>query len=136
MPHRATNTKPHSRVRFSEYSAARSQTSAGRSSRRASIPARPRVSPRRASIALTALRRARSDDPRVRFEDEKDRRAFGRAAAIGIEFAAVVVVCLVGGYWLDEKFDTEPTLTLLGLLLGSVTGFRILWKLAKEQARD
>ena len=47
-----------------------------------------------------------------------------------------VVVCLVGGWWLDQKLDTEPGFTLGGLVLGSVTGFRILWKLAQSTQDD
>ena len=72
----------------------------------------------------------------MRFENDKERRAFGRAAVVGIEFAMAVVVCLVGGYWLDQKLGTEPAITLVGLILGSVTGFRILWKLAKANEPD
>ena len=72
----------------------------------------------------------------VRFENDRERRAFGRAAVVGIEFAVAVVACLVGGYWLDQKLDTEPGFTLGGLVLGSFTGFRILWKLAKATQND
>ncbi len=32
------------------------------------------------------------------------------------------------GYLLDKKFDTDPYLTLAGLLLGIVVGFYDLWK--------
>ena len=80
--------------------------------------------------------RASSDVCDVRFESDKERRAFGRAAVVGIEFAIAVVACLLGGWWLDQKFGTDPTLTLIGLLLGSFTGFRILWKLAQAGAQD
>ena len=84
---------------------------------------------------MTARRRAGSDVD-MRFENDKQRRAFGRAAVVGIEFAVAVVACLLGGYWLDQRYNTEPAFTLAGLVLGSVTGFRILWKLAKESERD
>ena len=32
------------------------------------------------------------------------------------------------GYLLDRKFDTEPYLLLIGLLLGIIVGFYDLWK--------
>ncbi len=72
----------------------------------------------------------------MRFENDQQRRAFGRAAVIGIEFAAAVVACLLGGYWLDQRYNTEPGFTIAGLLLGSLVGFRLLWKLAKASEQD
>lgn len=61
---------------------------------------------------------------------------FGRATVVGIEFAAAVVGCMLGGWWLDGELETEPALTIAGLVLGSITGFRILWKLARSLDKD
>lgn len=41
------------------------------------------------------------------------------AAAIGFSGLA--------GWWLDGKFATDPWLTILGILLGSGTGIKIMW---------
>ena len=59
--------------------------------------------------------------------------AFGLYGAVGFQLAISVVAGLFAGQWADGKLGTEPWLTLLGLLLGSVAGFynliRILnWK--------
>lgn len=50
-----------------------------------------------------------------------------RAAAIvsGIGFTMAVSVALgaLGGAWLDRRWGTEPWLTVIGFLLGSIGGF-------------
>ncbi|NPV48067.1 MAG: AtpZ/AtpI family protein [Armatimonadetes bacterium] len=50
-----------------------------------------------------------------------------RAAAIvsGIGFTMAVSVALgaLGGAWLDRRWGTEPWLTVIGFLLGTIGGF-------------
>lgn len=41
------------------------------------------------------------------------------------------VLCL-GGWWLDDRWGTEPWLLLLGMTLGLISGFYRLWKLGKK----
>ncbi|MEL7367720.1 MAG: AtpZ/AtpI family protein [Myxococcota bacterium] len=72
----------------------------------------------------------------MRFQNDKERRAAARASVIGIEFAVVVVGGLLGGYWLDERYDTKPVITLIGFGFGCLAAFRILWKLAKQSEQD
>lgn len=77
-------------------------------------------------------------------KDPDQRRAIqgaGRASTIGLEIAISVVVCLAGGWWLDEKFGTQPWLTLVGLALGVCAAGWSLYKvtvrlqrLAEEEA--
>ncbi len=50
----------------------------------------------------------------------------GRASSVGIEMALAVVIGLVGGWWLDGELGTEPWLALVGLIIGTVAGFRSL----------
>lgn len=50
-------------------------------------------------------------------------RSAGRLGAIGIEFAASVIGCLLLGYWLDGHFHTSPWCTLTGIIVGSAAGF-------------
>ena len=45
-------------------------------------------------------------------------RKAGPYMGLGIEFAVTVIVCFVGGRWLDGKMGSEPILALIGLLVG------------------
>lgn len=59
--------------------------------------------------------------------------AFGIYGAVGLQLAITVVAGLYIGSLIDKKLETEPWLTLVGLVIGAVGGFynlvRILnWK--------
>jgi ATP synthase protein I len=58
-------------------------------------------------------------------------RSAGRISAVGMEFAGAVIGCLLIGYWIDGKIGTSPWLTIVGVVLGSVAGFRALYRAAK-----
>ncbi len=45
-----------------------------------------------------------------------------RYGSIGIEFAAAIVLCVLLGWWLDNRWHTAPWLTLAGLALGFSAG--------------
>jgi F0F1-type ATP synthase assembly protein I len=60
----------------------------------------------------------------------------GRASAVGIELAVAVIGCLLLGAWADRRFGTDPWLALAGLLVGSLAGFRSLWRAAQASAAD
>lgn len=51
---------------------------------------------------------------------------------LGFEFAGVVFVFCLGGWWLDSKFGTSPILLILGLLISMTGGFYKLWRLGKK----
>ena len=55
--------------------------------------------------------------------------AFGVYGAVGFQLAATVIGGLFFGSWLDKKFGTDPWLTVIGLVLGSVGGFYNLIRL-------
>ena len=59
----------------------------------------------------------------------------GRLSAAGIEVAISTVIGLLGGRWLDEKLGTAPYLTVIGLLLGTVAGFRSVYIVARNSMR-
>lgn len=61
-------------------------------------------------------------------------KALGRSGGIGLEMAALVVVGVYGGRWLDGRFDTGRSLELAGLFLGIAAGFYNLMKLARQVA--
>jgi ATP synthase protein I len=57
---------------------------------------------------------------------------FARLGAVGIELALSTVIGMLGGRWLDDKLSTAPWLTILGLVLGVVAGFRSLVRAARK----
>jgi hypothetical protein len=54
----------------------------------------------------------------------------------GFEFAGVVTLLTLGGWWLDGKFATRPWLMLLGLLVGTIGGIYRLYLEGKRSFRD
>ena len=69
-------------------------------------------------------------------DSRKQFKAFARIGAVGIELALSVVVGLLGGNWLDKHFSTQPILTLAGLILGVIAGFRSLYQTVRKQQRQ
>jgi len=63
-----------------------------------------------------------------------------RYSHLGLTFAATILVWFFGGYWLDGKLGTLPLLTILGVVIGAVSGFvyliRALNQMNKEQEED
>ena len=59
-----------------------------------------------------------------------------RLGSVGIELAISTVIGWLIGRWLDGKFSTEPWLSIVGLLLGVVAGFRSLFLAAKKQSQS
>ncbi len=55
----------------------------------------------------------------------------GIYGAIGLQLAISVVVGVMAGRWLDERWGTTPWLTIVGMLLGSTAGFWNLIRLLK-----
>ncbi len=59
-----------------------------------------------------------------------------RYSAVGMEMGIAVVVGYGVGWWLDEKFGTEPYLMLLMLLLGIGAGFKAIIDAALRFSRE
>lgn len=66
----------------------------------------------------------------------KQLKVYAQLGAVGIEVAISTVVGLLAGQWLDGKLGTEPILTILGLLLGVIAGFRSLIRVARKSTRE
>lgn len=47
-----------------------------------------------------------------------------------------VIGCLLLGHWADGKLGTDPWLALLGIILGSIAGFRSLLRAARSGDDD
>jgi F0F1-type ATP synthase assembly protein I len=54
-------------------------------------------------------------------------RSLTDALNMGTTTVAAVVLGYFGGKWLDTRFDTEPWLTVAGLMLGVATGMKVMW---------
>lgn len=49
--------------------------------------------------------------------------------SLGTEMVASVLIGTLGGYGLDRLFHTKPWLMIIGFILGSIAGFRGLFRL-------
>lgn len=47
---------------------------------------------------------------------------------LGLRFAIAVLIGVGGGYWLDLKLNTMPLFLILGLFLGSISGFLTIYR--------
>lgn len=59
-----------------------------------------------------------------------------RFSHLGIFFGVAVVLGLFAGNWADRRFGTAPALTLVGLVVGLVAGFRELYRVARAAQRS
>lgn len=55
---------------------------------------------------------------------------YGEYLGLGIQIAASLLVPLLAGIWLDNKFDFFPWMTVGGALFGIVSIFAIIFKIA------
>lgn len=54
---------------------------------------------------------------------------------LGLFFGISVVIGMVFGGWLDKRFHTAPWLRIVGVMLGLLTGFNELYRVAKSYQR-
>jgi ATP synthase protein I len=57
------------------------------------------------------------------------------ASSIGLAVVISIFLGLGLGFWLDRRLGTKPWLTVAGLILGVVAGFRNLWIMAERVER-
>ena len=55
------------------------------------------------------------------------------ASTVGLNLVLSTFVGLAIGYGLDRLFNSSPWLTIIFLILGIITGFRELIRIAKKQ---
>lgn len=56
----------------------------------------------------------------------------GKFTALGLEMGLSVVLGLLGGRWLDERFGTKPWLSITGVLLGITAAFLALFRISRS----
>jgi ATP synthase protein I len=57
------------------------------------------------------------------------------AVNLATNVAAVLAIGLLGGRWLDAKFNSGNLLTILGFVLGALTAGKIMWDKLMESDR-
>jgi len=81
--------------------------------------------------------RGGADRPR---RSGRDVRGVGTLFELAFTFAGTLLAGMAVGYyggrWLDRGLGTDPWLQLLGLLLGVVAAFRVLWRTLQRQVED
>lgn len=54
-------------------------------------------------------------------------------AEVGFQYGASIVLCTLGGYWLDKWLDTGNIFLIIGVLFGAIAGFINLLKAVNYQ---
>jgi len=63
-------------------------------------------------------------------------RQIGSFLGLGAEFAVTIAFCVLGGFWLDQRWTTTPLLTIIGALLGMAAAFYSMYKQVTGEQRD
>lgn len=66
----------------------------------------------------------------------KTNTLLSRISLAGLELGIAVAIGIIGGLYLDERFDTGPWLMIVGLMLGVTSGFYNLYRLAAAQEEE
>ena len=68
-------------------------------------------------------------------EEKPEKSIFGQlldASSVGIQLVISTFVGLAIGYGLDHLFGTSPWLTFIFLIIGIISGFRDLFRIARK----
>ena len=68
--------------------------------------------------------------------DRSIMKIFARAGAVGFHMVISTFVGLAIGYGIDRYFNTSPWFTIIFLILGIISGYRELARLAKRTSKD
>jgi len=60
-------------------------------------------------------------------------RALGLLTQLGVSMGVCILMCVLGGRWLDKKFDTSPSFLLLFSIIGAASAFKILYDLTIKE---
>ncbi|MBS4027107.1 MAG: AtpZ/AtpI family protein [Ignavibacteriales bacterium] len=62
-------------------------------------------------------------------------REYSQYVGLGIQLALAVIVFYFVGKWVDDKYQTTPWFSLVGILLGSTGGFISFFRKVMEKNR-
>ncbi|MEA1961407.1 MAG: AtpZ/AtpI family protein [Bacillota bacterium] len=63
-------------------------------------------------------------------------KALANAINLATSVAMAFAVGLLGGQWLDEKFNTAPWLMLIGLIFAALTSGKMMWERLMDDNRS
>jgi ATP synthase protein I len=66
----------------------------------------------------------------------KNWKGVGSFGTLGLEVVVAIVLGLLGGRWLDRKFDTAPYLALVGFFFGVATATKAILRAWKDMQRE
>ncbi len=72
-------------------------------------------------------------------EEKPEKSIFGQlldASSVGIQLVISTFVGLAIGYGLDRLFGTSPWLTFIFLIIGIISGFRDLFRIARKVDKE
>ena len=58
--------------------------------------------------------------------------ALERASSLSISIVSFPVIFLLGGVWLDKRFETTPLFILLGIIVGIAAGIYVFIKKGRK----
>ena len=59
-----------------------------------------------------------------------------RVVGVGFYIAGAIILGVLGGRWLDGKLNSEPFLTIAGLILGIIVAFYGVYNMLKPFMRN
>ena len=65
-----------------------------------------------------------------------DLKGLGDYGTVGLDLVLSILVGFFGGRWLDGKLGTQGWLTLIGFVLGTIAGFRSLYRAAVKIRKE
>ena len=72
------------------------------------------------------------EKPKPPSSERTDLQKAGIAYTLPASLIAPVIVLTIGGYWLDQKFNKYPVFTISGALLGTISGFINMIRIANK----
>ena len=69
-------------------------------------------------------------------EPDDYRRDLRRYSGLGVDLVANTLVGLGLGYLLDRWLGTTPWLMIIGLVLGTIAGFKTIFRVLAEQDKE
>jgi F0F1-type ATP synthase assembly protein I len=79
---------------------------------------------------------AHAHDP-TKMSTKRPWKAYGRYGSVGIELVLSILIGVLGGRWLDDRYaGGHGWLAIFGLVVGAYAGFRQVFRAAKQMQRE